>query len=353
MNSLRDFEFRLPALGSIFFHGLTILGLLFFGFSHILFESFWVGVGCFVTLLIAVFSLISVVNQNQSPMLLLGFVISLAVTLALTSYLFGDRGLIYCFPLTGALFFLIRFQLAVVLGLIIIAVCAIAALNSMDAILVARFVLAMCFSFFFSGNLAYQIYKQQMQLEQDANQDYLTGLMNQRSFYAWLDQYLCSSRSAEGKMTLFYFDIDNFKSINDSFGHAGGDLVLKEFSVRILDATKKIYAESGVDDEIHFCRLSGDEFVLACPHATNKDMVANTATKFHESLSKPFAIGGRMTLIRSSIGVHYFSVENQTLAEVMQLADDAMYSAKKMGEQQFYISEENRDRRIDEAESLY
>lgn len=209
--------------------------------------------------------------------------------------------------------------------------------------MVGRFALAMAFSFIFSGTLAYQIFKQQRQLEQEASEDYLTGLMNQRSFYAWLEEFLSKDSVPRQKLTLFYFDIDNFKSVNDSFGHAGGDLVLKEFSGRVISAAREISSEFGINCEKRFCRLSGDEFVLACPSATDVEMASNFANRFHDVLDKPFSIGGRMTLIRSSIGVYHFMVENQSVTEVMQLADAAMYRAKKSGEQQFHIFEDERE----------
>ncbi|MBT5332114.1 MAG: GGDEF domain-containing protein [Porticoccaceae bacterium] len=353
MSSLRNFELKLPNLASICVHVLTIFLLLFFGFSHLLFESFWVGVSCLITLLIAVFSLISVVNRSNNAILLVGFVVCAGITLAVTSYLHGSRGLIYCFPLTASLFFLIRYQTAILIGGTMLVVCSLAALNSMEPLMVARFSFAMAFSLIFLAILAYQLFQQQRQLEQEANEDYLTGLMNQRSFYAWLEKLLASESSLRRKLTLFYFDIDNFKSINDSFGHAGGDLVLKEFSQRIISAVGEINQEFCLDTKMHFCRLSGDEFVLACVNTTDGEMAADVAKRFHNALADPFSIGGRMTLICSSIGVHHFTMENQSLSEVMQLADAAMYKAKKLGEQQFYISEDERESYLREASSAY
>lgn len=353
MTSLKNFELRLPNLASICVHVLTVFLLLFFGFFHLLFESFWLGVCCLITLLIAIFSLISVVNRTNNEILLQGFVIGAAITLGVASYFHGERGLIYCFPLTASMFFLIRYQTAIFIGAATLVVCSLAALNSMDPFMVARFSLAMSFSLIFLAILAYQLFQQQKQLEREANEDYLTGLMNQRSFYAWLEKLLSSESSLRRKLTLFYFDIDNFKSINDSFGHAGGDLVLKEFSRRIVSAVGEINQEFCLDTEMHFCRLSGDEFVLACVNTTDAEMAADVAKRFHKALADPFLIGGRMTTICSSIGVHHFTIENQSLGEVMQLADAAMYRAKKLGEQQFYISEEDREIYLRETSSAY
>ena len=308
---------------------------------------------CFLTLLVTVFSLISVINHSQNPALLISFVVCSISTLVIASYFHGERGLIYCFSLSAAMFFLIRFQAAIYLGAATITICAFAALNSMDPFLVGRFLLAMSISFVFSGVLANQLFKQTRRLEQDANQDYLTGLMNQRSFYAWLDSHLKSDNSSRSKLTLFYFDIDNFKSVNDTFGHAGGDLVLKEFSRRIIAEVGEINSEFCIDSEMHFCRLSGDEFVLACPNTSDVGMAADLAGRFHQTLANPFSIAGRMTVIYSSIGVHHFVVENQSVGEVMQLADGAMYKAKKTGEQQFYISEDQRENYFREANAAY
>lgn len=352
-NSLRNFELVLPPAVSLAVHFFTLALLLVFGFYHILFGTLLLGLSCFLTLLVTVFSLISVLNHSRNPALLISFVVCAISTLVIASYFHGERGLIYCFSFSAAMFFLIRFQAAIYIGVATIVICSLAALNTMDPLLVGRFVLAMSISFLFSGVLAYQLFKQTRKLEQDANQDYLTGLMNQRSFCAWLDRHLANNKWVGSKLTLFYFDIDNFKSVNDSFGHGGGDLVLKEFSKRIISEVGKINNEFCIDSKLHFCRLSGDEFVLGCPNTSDVTMAADFATRFHEALAKPFAIAGRMTVICSSIGVHHFVVEGQSVGEVMQLADAAMYKAKKLGEQQFYISEDQRANYLREANAAY
>lgn len=353
---MKDFdEFRpwLPPVVAISVHIISIFVLLFFGVFHVLFESFWVGIACFVTLLFAVFSLISLINQENASVMLLCFIFCAAATLVIASYVLGERGLIYCFPLSASVFFIMRFRPAVIFGTIIILACATAVLHKMDFVLVVRFVMAMSMSFIFSGTLAYQLFKQKRQLEQEANEDYLTGLMNRRSFYTWLEKFLTESAEYKARLTLFFFDIDQFKSINDSFGHAGGDLVLKEFARRINNEMVGITEDFCAKEEMIFCRLSGDEFVLACPNTNNSEMAAEIANRFHKALAAPFSIGGRMALIRASIGVHHFVVENQSAAEVMQLADNAMYKAKKSGEQQFYISEGDSDDFLRDGISAY
>lgn len=353
INNLRNCELGLPPVVSLCVHLFTIALLLFFGFYHVLYETFLLGASCLAALLVAIFSLISVINQTRSSALLIGFLLCVFFTLIVSSYFHGERGLIYCFAFSSVLFFLLRFQAAVCLGAITIIICSVAALNTMDPLLVGRFVLAMCISFLFFTVLSYQLVKQTQRLEQDANEDYLTGLMNQRSFYAWLGGHLSRDHAPRSKLTLFYFDIDNFKSVNDSFGHAGGDLVLKQFAKRIIAEVIEINSEFCIDSEMHFCRLSGDEFVLACPNTANVEMAADFATRFHETLASPFSIAGRMTLICSSIGIHHFLVENQTVGEVMQLADAAMYKAKKLGEQQFYISEDQSNNYYREVNAAY
>lgn len=354
MNVVENFELKLPPVISTSLHLLTILLLLLFGFNHLLFENFFLGISCFFSLLVSIFSLISLLTRgSKSGFMLFSFLLCLTATLTIACYFYGERGLVYSFPLSASMFFLMRFKIALFLGGSIILLCCLAALNTMDQVMVARFFLAMVFSFICSGTLAYQLSKQQRQLEREANEDYLTGLMNQRSFYNWLEGYLSNTQSERSKLTLFYFDIDNFKSINDSFGHAGGDLVLKEFSERIITAVTEMNTEFCIQSKMNFCRLSGDEFVLACTNTEDLDMAADFAKRFHDRLTQPFAIGGRMTLVHSSIGVHHFVIEGQTASEVMQLADAAMYKAKKTGEQQFYISEDQRDSYLKEMKLSY
>lgn len=346
MSNSNLFQQKLPLAASLSVHVCTILVLLLYGFSHLLYDSLLISFSCFVALIFAICSLFATINKSDTGIFLLGFLISLAVTVTITSYLYGARGLIYCFSLSAVLFFMMAYPAALVGGLLICVINLVAATHSMELLMVMRFTVAIALSFAFSAVFAHQIFKQQARLEKEANEDYLTGLMNQRSFYHWLGEHLSNSNSFHTKLTLYYFDIDDFKSVNDSFGHEGGDRVLKEFAERIKTCVGQLNLEFCVDTNMYFCRLAGDEFVLACPNTDSRATATEVANSFQEVLSKPFSIGERLVQIRSSMGIHHFQIENQDIGYVMRSADTAMYEAKKGGKQQFYISEDSAESRI-------
>ncbi len=341
MDSMNLFEPKLPLVARVSVHGLTILLLLLYGFSHLLYGSLLLGILCFIALVFAALSLFTAINRNSSSIFLMCFVTSLALILLTASYLYGERGLVYCFSFAAALFFMLSFRAALAGGLTICCLSVAAASHIMPGEMLLRFGIALGFSFMLSATFASQILKQTAKLERDANQDYLTGLMNQRRFYGWLEGLLSDPSNLHSKLTLFYFDIDDFKSVNDGFGHEGGDRVLKEFAERIKNCARDINIEFHASPELNFCRLSGDEFVLACVNTDSRDTATYVASRFQEILSKPFFIGERRLQIRSSIGVNHIQVENQDVGYVMRSADLAMYEAKKSGKQQFHIYEDS------------
>lgn len=338
MNNWNLFEPKFPLAASVSVHIFAIMLTLLFGSYHMLYESIFVGICCFVALMFATCSLFASLNRADTSIFLIGFLVSIAALTTLASFLYGERGLIYCFSFPAALFFMMTFRAALIAGAAMCVINLIGAFPHMEFPLFVRFTVAIAMTYALSATFARQVYKQHTLLEKEANEDYLTGLMNQRCFYSWLGEFLSNPISKDKNLTIYYFDIDDFKSINDSFGHEGGDRVLKEFADRITYAAENLDLEFCFDPIIHFSRLSGDEFVLACPNTKNRDEAGKVASKFQEVLANPFSIGGRKVKINSSMGIHHFQVKQQDVSYVMRAADQAMYEAKKSGKQQFYIS---------------
>lgn len=339
MKFTKLFKSRLPQGACLILNALAMATLLFFSSYHFFYDSYTIGVVGFVVFVIACFAFLSLLNNASVALFGTIFLFSAGAMLVLVSYLYGYRGLLYCFALPTGLFLILEFRLAFITGLGFCGINLWAASYSMDEMMVSRFAIALALSFAFSAVISYTLFEQQNRHEREANEDYLTGLMNQRSFYNWLSGHLKLARNLGEKLTLYYFDIDEFKSINDSFGHEGGDRVLKEFSRRIREFVETSYLEINCGDDIKFCRLSGDEFVLACSATSSLEMAEAFASGMQSVLSEPFALGERVVNIRSSIGVHHFQVHNQNLSFVMRSADLAMYKAKSSSEYQFYFTE--------------
>ncbi len=155
--------------------------------------------------------------------------------------------------------------------------------------------------------------------ERDADTDSLTGLPNSRSFYESLQAE--SSRSARYRhpFTIAYVDLDGFKSINDTLGHAAGDEVLKEVASAIRDFTRRT-------DTV--ARLGGDEFVALFPE-TDFEAAETVIGNLHYRLAEAMRRNGRP--ITCSIGAATFRAPPENLPDMVKAADDLMYLVKRKG----------------------
>jgi diguanylate cyclase (GGDEF)-like protein/PAS domain S-box-containing protein len=156
-----------------------------------------------------------------------------------------------------------------------------------------------------------------------ARVDSLTGIANRRRFVEALHQAIERSRRHGGTMALAYLDIDHFKKINDTHGHAVGDDVLKEFARRLL---------SNVRATDTVARLSGDEFVIIFENLKSDQYVLPVAAKIANAVRAPFNGGdGAPLAVTTSIGIALYSGEGQNHEELLANADSALYRAKRNG----------------------
>jgi diguanylate cyclase (GGDEF)-like protein len=135
-----------------------------------------------------------------------------------------------------------------------------------------------------------------------------------------------------------FLDLDRFKPINDSLGHAAGDRMLKEMATRLLGC---------VDDDDTVARMGGDEFTLLLQPRINREIALNRAIHVAEqilaSLVKPFVLEGREFFVTASIGIALSPQDGDELSQLMKNADTAMYHAKERGKNnfQFYQADMN------------
>lgn len=153
-----------------------------------------------------------------------------------------------------------------------------------------------------------------------ARHDELTGLPNRRLFQDRLDTALERSRRLGGRLALLYVDIDNFKTINDTYGHAVGDLLLQEFAHRLKDSVR-------ASDTV--ARLGGDEFVLLLEEVQQLDHVEALAAKVHAATARPFRLGELVLEARASIGAACYPEHGTAAEALLKHADLAMYLDKK------------------------
>jgi diguanylate cyclase (GGDEF)-like protein len=147
--------------------------------------------------------------------------------------------------------------------------------------------------------------------------DQLTGLVNRRGFFEYLDSIL---RQQGSKPTVALVDLDGFKPVNDTFGHAAGDHVLKEAARRF----REIIGTTGMA-----ARLGGDEFGFVLPGAHDQETVATLANALCNALHAPFEIPDGTITISGSCGVVYSAPEIRTSEEIYNSADFALYQAKE------------------------
>ena len=169
----------------------------------------------------------------------------------------------------------------------------------------------------------------QEQLELLARVDVLTGLPNRRQFDERIAEAMTRSRRTKQAMAVVFLDIDHFKSINDSIGHAGGDAVLCEFGRRLRACVR-------ATDTV--ARLAGDEFVVLLDGIDGGSAFDRLAEKIVACIHPPFQVAGQALAVTTSAGMAVYEGGRQDAAEVLSLADAALYQAKKQGRDRFVLA---------------
>jgi diguanylate cyclase (GGDEF)-like protein/PAS domain S-box-containing protein len=152
--------------------------------------------------------------------------------------------------------------------------------------------------------------------------DTLTGLPNRVLFHDRLRQALAQARRGKETLALIYADLDNFKAVNDTLGHAAGDELLMVMGERL----KKCVRESDT-----VARLGGDEFAIILMDAAGPQEMARLAGSIVESLSAPSKVQGYEVASGASLGITFFPNDGDTPEELLKNADVAMYRAKEKG----------------------
>jgi diguanylate cyclase (GGDEF)-like protein/PAS domain S-box-containing protein len=167
-----------------------------------------------------------------------------------------------------------------------------------------------------------------------ADHDPLTGLPNRRLLEDRLTQALAASQRNRKQTAVVFVDLDRFKSINDTLGHAAGDVVLKEVAERLMRQLRVV-------DTV--CRMGGDEFVVILPEIKRASDAANVAAKILETMAQPFVAEGRELHITTSIGISVFPDDGRDAESLIRNADAAMYHAKGTGRAnyQFFTEQMN------------
>lgn len=168
------------------------------------------------------------------------------------------------------------------------------------------------------GNLAYY--------------DHLTGLPNRLLFLDRLRQTLIKAERNQTRFAVMFVDLDKFKEINDSYGHAVGDDVLKAAAGRMQDCIR--HADT-------LARLAGDEFTILLEDLNSPSDAARIAQKIIDYFAEPFTVGDREVTMTCSLGIGIYPQDGTTVDALLSSADAAMYQAKEQGRNAFRFYSES------------
>jgi diguanylate cyclase (GGDEF)-like protein/PAS domain S-box-containing protein len=166
------------------------------------------------------------------------------------------------------------------------------------------------------------------QIVYQAYHDALTGLPNRMLFYDRLTQALSLARRDERGVAVLFMDLDQFKLVNDTLGHAAGDRLLVETARRLQQAVR---------DSDTVARVGGDEFTLLLRNIEEGADAARAAQKVLEAIARPIELDGQRLYLTTSIGISLFPADGEEAEALLTSADIAMYRAKELGRNGFQL----------------
>lgn len=161
--------------------------------------------------------------------------------------------------------------------------------------------------------------RQQERLQHTAQYDELTDLPNRRLLHDRLETALIRARRNRDCMALLYLDLDRFKEINDNYGHAAGDVLLREAADRLKRCVR---------DADTVARIGGDEFIVLLEGLHARDDAALVADKIRTALQRPVSVNTDVLTVSPSIGIAFYPEHGEEAQALLRHADTAMYAAK-------------------------
>jgi len=176
--------------------------------------------------------------------------------------------------------------------------------------------------------------------------DSLTSLPNRRLFKNQLEQTLADARRHDQLAAACFLDLDGFKRINDTLGHAVGDQLLCEVATRLqenLRATDAVARSSSLPLEDSISRMGGDEFTFLISELTEPQGASAVVWRILEALRKPFVLDGQEVTVTASVGIAVFPLDGEDAETLIRNADVAMYWAKSCGRNNYQFFSKSMD----------
>ncbi len=186
--------------------------------------------------------------------------------------------------------------------------------------------------------------------------DSLTGLANRTLFMDRLGHEIASAKRHGKIFALLFIDLDQFKRINDSFGHHIGDLLLKNVSETLQKCIRKSDSATGPvlvsDSDTLIARLGGDEFIILLSDIQKPENAAIVARKIIQSIPTVYILEGHEISVTTSIGISIFPVDGKDMELLLKNADSAMYHAKEKGRNNYQFYKNSLNDAVSERYSL-
>ncbi|MFN3625663.1 MAG: putative bifunctional diguanylate cyclase/phosphodiesterase [Hyphomicrobium sp.] len=185
--------------------------------------------------------------------------------------------------------------------------------------------------------LAHQIDEANAQIAAMAREDSLTGLANRRTFLEHLDRAFGAFGRTKAEFAVFIVDLDGFKEINDTLGHAAGDSLIVEIARRLKEAVRR-------DDMV--ARFGGDEFAILQTNIANPSDIGTLAEKICAAVAEVHTIGHDEVAVTASIGIAKVSSDTPSTSDLMVQADLALYRAKDDGRNRYRVHDADLDQQV-------
>jgi len=176
-----------------------------------------------------------------------------------------------------------------------------------------------------------------------AEHDFLTDLPNRVLLLDRLNQALAAARRSKSSLAVLFLDLDRFKMINDTLGHAVGDRLLKEVATRLLKCVRSVDTVS---------RHGGDEFVIVLAEVGGPERAAHVAETVLQAITQEYVLGEHLLHVSTSIGIAMFPSDGADIDSLVKHADIAMYHAKQAGRDRYQFFGQEMNARVVEHASL-
>ncbi|MED7789659.1 EAL domain-containing protein [Francisella sp. 19X1-34] len=177
----------------------------------------------------------------------------------------------------------------------------------------------------------------EFKLDKMARYDVMTGIANREFFLTQLNKAITRAKRSKNQLALFFLDLDNFKQINDTYGHAYGDILLQEIVLRLKEVLRQ---------EDFIGRIGGDEFAIVIEDVSSLEEVRSIASRALEVINYPFDIKNNEIHQSFSLGISIYPDTALNVDDLLQFADTAMYRAKEKGKNNFVFFQDDLDKKM-------